>query len=260
MPGSRLVNCTVVPDGQAGPKVAGRWFLAIIWGLIASTGWAMGLRSFVALPVDKGGTVLRFQGERNDDRDINRLISSMAYGLSGQQTLLLGVPYRASPGGNGRLGDFSALYRHIVWQVDRPARTSRLGLLGGVVVPGDSDRDFALQAGAVATFYRGRYAWDLDVLYQPGLSDRPDQARYDVSWQYRLTPAEYPDWGIGSQWDSVIELGGRYREGNSMVHQATAGLQWIHPRWVLEGGVTQDLNGPKDTRFLISFRVRFSGR
>jgi len=220
----------------------------------------MGLRSFVALPVDKGGTVLRLQGVRNDDRDVNRMITSVAYGLSGKQTLLLGLPYRLSPGGDERLGDLSVLYRPIVWQVDVPARTSRLGLLGGIVVPGDSDRDFAVQGGAVATFYRGRYEWDLNVLYQAGLADRPDRARYDVSWQYRLTPAEYPDWGTSPEWDGVLELGGRYSEGDSMVHQATAGLQWIHQSWVLEGGVTKDLNGPGDTRFLVSVRVHFSGR
>lgn len=220
----------------------------------------MGLRSFVALPLDKGGTTLRFQGERNSDRDVNRLIVNAAYGLSGKQTLLFGIPYRLSPGGGDRLGDLSALYRHIVWQVDGPARTSRLGILGGVVVPGDSDRDFALQGGAVATFFRSRHEWDLDVLYQIGLADRPDGARYDVSWQYRLTPTEHPDWGVGSEWHGVFELGGRYSEGHSMVHQATAGLQWIHQRWVLEGGVTQDLNGPRDTRFLVSMRIHFAGR
>ncbi len=220
----------------------------------------MGLRSFVALPVDKGGTVLRFQGEHVDDADVTRLISSAAYGLTGRQTLLIGMPYRLSPGGNDQLGDLSVLYRPIVLQVDAPARTNRLGLLGGVVVPGDSDRDFAVQGGAVATFYRGRYEWDLSALYQAGLANRSDQARYDVSWQYRLTPAEYPDWGIGAEWDGVLELGGRYSEGDSMVHQATAGLQWIHPGWVLEGGITKDLNGPRDTRFLVSVRVHFSGR
>jgi hypothetical protein len=34
-------------------------------------------------------------------------------------------------------------------------------------------------------------------------SGRPDGARYDVSWQYRMTPAEYPDWGLVSEWDVV---------------------------------------------------------
>ncbi len=237
-----------------------RAFIALLLVLVTSAGWSMGLRSFVALPVDKGGTVLRFQAERNDDSDVNRLIASVAYGLSGRQTLLVGIPYRISSGSDDRQGDLSVLYRPIILQVDAPARTSRLGLLGGVIVPTDSDRDFALQGGAVSTFYRGRYGWDLSFLYQAGLADRLNRARYDVSWQYRLSPAQYPDWGVGAEWDGVLELGGRYSEGDSLVHQATAGLQWIHQSWVLEGGVTQDLNGPKDTRFLLSVRFHFSGR
>jgi len=49
--------------------------------------------------------------------------------------------------------------------------------------------------------------------------------RYDISWQYRLTPAEFPEWGLSSEWDLVLELGGRYRQIQSTVHQATGGLQ-----------------------------------
>ena len=59
--------------------------------------------------------------------------------------------------------------------------TSRLGLLGGVVIPTDSDRDARLQAGAVATFYRQRHEWDLDALWIEGLGDANDSARYDIS-------------------------------------------------------------------------------
>ncbi len=224
---------------------------------ISQPGWSMGLRSFVALPVEKGGQILRVQLERNDDRALDTAIASFAYGLSGKQTLLFDLPYRVSPGGSDQLGDLSALYRHIIWQVDGPGRTSRLGLLAGAVIPTESGRDGALQAGAVATFYRGRYEWDLDVLYRSGRADRPDAGRYDISWQYRLTPAEYPDWGLVSEWDVVVELSGRYREGESTIHQATGGLQWVHRRWVLEGGITKDLNGPRERRALLSFRWHF---
>ncbi|HDN69330.1 MAG TPA: hypothetical protein ENG26_01985, partial [Gammaproteobacteria bacterium] len=114
-----------------------------------------------------------------------------------------------------------------------------------------------LQAGAVATFYRQRHEWDLDALWIEGLGDARDRARYDIAWQYRLTPTEYPEWGIGSEWDLDLELGGRWERGNDMVHQATIGLQSIHKRWVLEGAVVKDLNGPGDTRFILSTRVHF---
>lgn len=197
--------------------------------LVMDTG-AMGIRSFVALPLEEGGTVLRLFGERNQDEDLNTLTTNLAYGVSARQTLFFGVPYRLSSGEGDRLGDVSGLYRYTAWQVDNLQGTSRLGLLGGALVPTDSDRDPAVQAGAVATFFRQRYEWDLDALWIEGLDDRKDRARYDIAWQYRLTPAEHPDWGIGSEWDLDLELGGRWERGDDMVHQATVGLQSIHKR------------------------------
>ncbi len=218
---------------------------------------AMGLRSFVALPVEQGGTVTRFLIERNTDDDTDTLFLNAAYGLSGQQTLLLGLPYRLSPSGGDRRGDLSALYRHITWQDDTFSGTRRLGLLAGAVIPTKSGRDPALQAGFVTTVYRSRWEWDIDALYRLGLADRPDSAQYDLSFQYRLSPAQYPDWGIGAEWGAVIELNGRWQEGESVVHQVTGGLQWIHRNWVLEGGLVQDLNGPEATRGILSLRLHF---
>lgn len=218
---------------------------------------AMGIRSFVALPIEAGGTVVRFVDEHNGDTSANSLTSNLAYGFSAKQTLFLGVPYRLSSGDGDRLGDLSLLYRHIVWQDDTMQGTSRLGLLGGAILPTDSARDGSLSLGAVATFYRQRHEWDLDALWIEGLDDAPDRARYDVAWQYRLSPAEHAEWGIGSEWDLDLELGGRWEQGREMVHQATVGLQSIHKRWVLEGALVQDLNGPNDTRYILSARFHF---
>lgn len=228
-----------------------------LMAVLAVDAGAMGIRSFVALPLEAGGTVLRLFGERNQDQDLNILTTNLAYGVSARQTLFLGLPYRLSSGEGDRLGDLNALYRYTAWQVDNLEGTSRLGLLGGVIVPTDSDRDTRLQAGAVATFFRHRYEWDLDALWIEGLGNARDRARYDIAWQYRLSPAEYPDWGIGSEWDLDLELGGRWERGSDMVHQATFGLQSIHKRWVLEGAVVKDLNGPDDTRFILSTRFHF---
>jgi len=237
-------------------KLAAAWFTFTI--LMAPTFvHAMGLRSFVALPLEQGGTVLRLFAERNTDTDVDTLTTELVYGISGTQTLFFGLPYRLSPAGSDRTGDLSALYRQIVWQVDNDIGTSRLGLLGGAILPTESSRDGQLQVGAVATFFRRRYEWDLDLLYQKGHDQAPDSGRYDISWQYRLSPAVYPAWGIGSEWDGVLELNGRWLEGNETIHQFTAGLQWIHRRWVLEGGVVQDLNGPEDRRFVLSTRIHF---
>lgn len=217
----------------------------------------MGLRSFVALPVDKGGKVVRAQYQRNMDTDTDVLVSNFAYGLSGKQTLLFSLPYRLSPGGLDQTGDLSALYRHIVWQEDAAAGTQRLGLLGGIVIPTDSGRDERLQAGAVVTFYQVRTEWDLDALWIEGLDDATNKARYDIAWQYRLSPAVYPEWGIGHEWHIDLELGGRWDEGNTMVHQATIGLQSIHRQWVFEGGVVQNINGPDETKLILSTRYHY---
>lgn len=218
---------------------------------------AMGIRSFVVLPLEQGGTVLRFLATRNIDKNIDALTTNVAYGLSGNQTLFMALPYRLSPAGDDRRGDLSLLYRHTTWQVDTLEGTSRLAFLGGAIVPTDSERDAAVQVGAVATFYRKRYEWDFDILWQQGLADRPNSGRYDIAWQYRLSPAQYPEWGIVSEWDIDIELGGRWLENNTMVHQATIGLQFINKRWVAEAAVIQDLNASEDTRILLSTRFHF---
>ena len=87
----------------------------------------MGLRSFVALPVEKGGSVLRATVEHNSDTDFSFSTFNAAYGNGPRQTLFLGVPYRLSSGEGDRLGDVSALYRHIVSQFDTTNGTDRVG-------------------------------------------------------------------------------------------------------------------------------------
>lgn len=57
--------------------------------------------------------------------------------------------------------------------------------------------------------------------------------------------------------DAVIEVNGRWLEGENMVHQVTGGLQRIHRNWMLEGGVVQDLNSPDDTRIIFGARFHF---
>jgi hypothetical protein len=125
------------------------------------------------------------------------------------------------------------------------------------VVPTDSDRDARLQIGGVATFYIDRTEWDIDALWVQGLGDAGNRARYDIAWQYRLSPAVYPDWGIEREWALDLELGGRWQQGNTLVHQVTVGVQSIHRRWVFEAGVVQDLNGADDTQLIVSTRVHF---
>ena len=226
--------------------------------LAADAASGMGLRSLVALPVERGGNVVRGLWARNTDTAVEQLNLGLAHGLSGRQTLLLGLPYRLSPGGADRTGDVSVLYRHTVWQRDRLGGTRRLALLGGALVPTDASRDLRAQAGAVATFFGRRTETDLDLVWQDGRGASPTRLRYDLAWQYRLWPARHTGWSAdATEWDLDLELGGRHTAGAGTTRQATVGLQWIHARWVLEGGVVKDLNKEKQRQILMSVRVHF---
>ncbi len=226
--------------------------------LAAGQAPAMGLRSLVALPVEQGGNVVRSQWVRNTDTGVEQLSLGLAHGLSGHQTLLLGLPYRLSPGGPDRTGDVSLLYRHTVWQQDRLGGTRRLALLGGALVPTHGGGDPRLQAGVVATFFGRRSETDLDLVWQDGRGNSPTRVRYDLAWQYRLSPASHSGWSEdASEWDIDLELGGRHAGGAGTTHQATVGLQWIHSSWVLEGGLVKDLNQQKQRQVLMSVRIHF---
>lgn len=219
----------------------------------------MGLRSFVALPVNKGGTVARLVLNEIPQTNNDRLIANLAYGLDNKQAFFLGVPYRIADAKGDRLGDVSLLYRNLVWQdIESPIQSSRFGILLGGVVPTDSDRDPRISAGLVYTYVNDKHEIDADILWQQGLEDAPNALRYDLSYQYRIFPVEYPEWGLSTLVNGVLEFAGRGVEGNTVVQQLTGGLQWVvTPRWVLEGGVTQDLNGPHDTNYIFSTRFHF---
>lgn len=224
---------------------------------IVESAYSMGLRSLVALPVEKGGTVVRISIERAKKADIDTLVTSVAYGFSAKQTLLFALPYRLSPAGGNRQGNLSMLYRHIAWKKDSLSGTKRLGLLGGILLPTKNDKDAAVQTGFVFTHFNNKNEIDFDILYQAGMNNRIDSGHYDLSWQYRLLPSEPQDWGLSKELNSVLELNGRWREGNSITHQVTAGFQWISPKWVFEGGITKAINNNNELRYLLSTRFHF---
>lgn len=228
---------------------------ASLWFGFSVGGYSMGLRSFVALPVEKNGAVARLTLERTKYADTDILKTSAAYGVSAHQTLLFGIPYRLSPAGGNRQGDLSTLYRHITWREDSTFGTDRLGLLGGVIVPGKKDREAAVQAGFVFTHFKNSHEIDIDALYQSGLGNRLDGGRYDISWQYRLSPTERPDWGLTQELNTVLELNGRWLEDSNITHQVTVGLQSVHQKLVVEGGVVRELNNSKEIRLLFSIRI-----
>ncbi len=225
--------------------------------LVGNVAYAGGLRSLVALPLEPGGIIVRLQGIGSSSPDNISVAGTLLYGLTTRQTLILSVPYRDLETGDDGFGYVTGLYRRTVYQHDEPNATRRIAVIGGVRVPTDGDLDPQISAGLVTTIYKRRSEWDLDLVWMQGLGRSGNNARYDVSWQYRLTPAEYPEWGIPTEWQSVVELGGRYAEGSEMVHQLTVGALWVHPSWVLETGIIQDLNGPNATSFLLGIRKHF---
>jgi hypothetical protein len=224
--------------------------------LTAST-YGMGLRSFVALPVEKGGSVLRFQNIYASQSEVDLFVTSFAYGIDAKQTLLVGMPYRLKPSEGERQGDVSLLYRYMLLQDDHFEGTSRFAVLGGAIIPTVSERDFAAQAGLVYTYFKNRNEIDVDILYKKGFDTRFDGGNYDVSWQYRLLPAIREDWGITQELNSVVELNGRWLEGTNITHQVTVGVQWVHADWVLEGAYVKDLNNAKEEQYLLSVRLHF---
>lgn len=229
----------------------------LLFSLLPMHSWSMGLRAFVAMPIEPGGAVLRFIDEHVEQTDKNTLTTNLAYGISGTQTLFMQLPYRMNPSGGHRAGDFGLTYRHNLYQNFSGGKSTRFGMLAGVVLPTDDDRDTRVRAGGVMTHAFGRHEFDIDAIWTDGLGNMKDMARYDLSWQYRLSPTKLPDWDPADVWNGVIELGGRWTEGNETVHQLTFGLQWISNRLMIEGGIVEDLNGPDLTRFLIGTRIRF---
>ncbi len=233
------------------------WIALFLFLSMTSSLFGMGLRSFVALPVEEGGSVLRFQNIYASKSEVDLFVSSFAYGIDAKQTLLIGMPYRLKPSGDNRQGDLSLLYRYMLMQNDSFEGTSRLALLGGAIIPTESEIDYAAQAGLVYIYFKNRNEIDIDILYKKGFDSRLDAANYDISWQYRLLPSVRDDWGITQELNSVLELNGRWVEGTNITHQVTLGLQWIHANWVLEGGFVKDLNNAKEERYLLSARFHF---
>lgn len=63
--------------------------------------------------------------------------------------------------------------------------------------------------------------------------------------------------GFSQEINSVLELNGRYKEGNKITHQVTTGLQLINKDWVLKGGGAKDINNNKELRYIVSVRFHF---
>ena len=231
--------------------------VTLLFIISINVSFAMGLRSFVALPINTNGGVVRFLNDYNFGNDVDVFITAGAYGISPSQALFFALPTRLSPSGSNRLGDFSALYRHTLWQQDSQFGTARFAFLSGLLIPTYKQRDVAAQAGFVFTRFYKRHEIDVDALYQKGIDSRPNSGRYDISWQYRLSPKTLPEWGIADEIYTVLELNGRWQQGQNTSQQLTAGLTWATAKFVLEGGFVKELNHNRDNHLIISTRFHF---
>ena len=278
-------------------------FLLVALGSFTGAGglWAAGINTNVALPVREGGfvyrTQVRFISASDDPSPMNRDIEAyvvpnvLVYGATSQTTLFGILPYifksvERDSGGlreedrtNG-FGDLTFLLRQTVYARDAVQRTSRLGLIGGLEIPVGSEdfsshsTDFVL--GGVYTLQTGRHEFDADLLYKVNTEARDldlgEELQYDLAYELRLFPWQWPERGTPSQLYAVIEANGRSIErarSNGMELDDTGGtvvflspgIQWVTQRVIYEASlqvpVIQNLNGSQvETDFVATAGVR----
>ncbi len=278
-------------------------FLLVALGSFTGAGglWAAGINTNVALPVREGGfvyrTQVRFMSASDDPSPMNRDIEAyvvpnvLVYGATSQTTLFGILPYifksvERDSGGlreedrtNG-FGDLTFLLRQTVYARDAVQRTSRLGLIGGLEIPVGSEdfsshsTDFVL--GGVYTLQTGRHEIDVDLLYKVNTEARDldlgEELQYDLAYEVRLFPWQWPERGTPSQLYAVIEANGRSIErarsngmelddsGGTLVF-LSPGIQWVTQRVIYEASlqvpVIQNLNGSQvETDFVATAGVR----
>ncbi|MBI3909867.1 MAG: hypothetical protein HY320_02925 [Armatimonadetes bacterium] len=232
--------------------------------------------------------------------------AAVVYGLSSRDNILVILPYvtkevtvRRPGGGQVRrstrgIGDLNLLWKHRFYAFDALQDVERATWLLGVKLPtGEADvRDRLgrlprpLQPGSGSVdgivgaayshvhFRRGLHA---DLAYrltsEAGGFKFGDTLQYDVTWEYRILPQEFP----GAQVNAMLELNGLYSARNRMAGMRlkdsgghvlflSPGLQYITPDGsnVIEASVmvpiVRSLNGRQvdpDVNLFISYRRFF---
>ncbi len=262
---------------------------------------AAGINTNVALPVREGGyvyrTQLRFLSASDDptslDRDIDlyAIPNVLVYGATARTTIFGILPYlsrsvdfttaglRQSDDVNG-FGDLRFLVRQTVYVRDALQRTSRLGLLAGLEIPSGKDEFSShstdYQLGSVYTLQDGRHELDADLIYRINTEGRGlelgDELQYNLAYEVRVSPWEWPERGTPSQIYLVIEANGKTSQetrsagaklndtGGTIVF-LSPGIQFVTRRVIYEGSiqipVVQDLNGGQvETDFVAGAGIR----
>ncbi len=272
--------------------------------LTAGSLQAAGINTNVALPVREGGfvyrTQLRYVSTSDDptplDRDIDAYIipNVRVYGATARTTLFSILPFisqsvESSMGGSRQdtdlqgFGDLTFLLRQTVYVRDAVQRTSRLALIGGLEIPSGKDdfsshsTDFVL--GGVYTLQTGRHELDADLLYKVNTEARDvelgDELRYDLAYELRISPWNWPQQGTPSQIYLVLEANGisfrrtltpdgELADSGGTVVFLSPGIQLVSQRIIYEASlqlpVMKNLNGDQvepDFVAVAGIRVQF---
>ncbi|MBL4608836.1 MAG: transporter [Pseudomonadales bacterium] len=244
--------------------------------------------------------------EADRDMRVVATISVLGYGVNSKLAVFGVLPYgdktlEMNRSGteierdNQGLADATVFARYTFWQDNIRGRTFRLAGIGGFTAPtGDDDKSDGfgrlpapLQngtgawdwfGGAVVTYQTLGYQLDGQFSYRHNREannfDAGDEARLDLSWQYRLWPRKLSG-GVPGFFYGVLEANYLHQDKNQRGGQSdensggdtvwlSPGLQYVTRRWVLEAVVQkpiyQNLNGnalKNDQIVTTSFRMNF---
>jgi len=252
---------------------------------------AVPINSDVALTPAEGVSILRSQvrftnaeSSSGKVRELNQLAIPpvLVYGLKKNIALFASLPVlvqeitEQTATGKDKtvrsgLADMTFLVKVRIVQKDELLKTTRIGLIGGVEMPTGKDRfssdSFDPIFGSVYTYQTDRGEWDADLIYKWNTGSGVqsfDTLRYDLAYQHRVWPVEYPEKGIPTLWNIVAEANGSYStQGNHLVF-LSPGIQCVTKRWILESSiqlpVIRDLKGNNpEPDFVLTggFRIQF---
>jgi hypothetical protein len=282
-----------------GRRVAGLLVGVGLWSGLTSTA-SGAINTDTGLTPAEGQWVVRsqmiFKSKTDDRTGENRKLeiitnrNVLIYGLRDGTSLFAAVPFvykeqevNSPDGGRSEredagIGDVRLFVKQRIWRRDRPGRTERLALLGGLELPtGDTSEANGLGkfprpiqpgsgswdpfVGVIATHQKQRYELSTDVIYQFNTEARGfefgDSLNHDVGLWVRVWPGELPEWGTPSAIHAVMELNGVFQQKNTVngdlvgdlggyTLYLSPGLQWVGPWWIVEASLQfpaiQDLN------------------
>jgi hypothetical protein len=243
--------------------------------LIPASSWALAIRSFLTVPVAKGGysAQMRYSFSRFSDGPLSLNVNVVApffdYGITNRVALITLFPivisdFNAPPGGpvsssnEVGLADIPLLMKVDVFKKHWPARNMGVSLISGLEIPsGDNpftsnSIDFPL--GVVFTVQGTGNEVDLDFIYQINTVgngiDHGDSINYDISYSRRLLPWTLPESGesplvlqlaleINGNWvrQSSLSGGGALSNTGGHIIHFLSGFTYIFKNWAVQTAV-----------------------